>query len=90
MYQKQVSRHASHLHEGRCFSWKKLLLLTFECIPSLKMNLTGVESFKMWQNIPDTLCFQRTTSGIKRIDFIRSNLRKPCQYLRIYVIKLIP
>ena len=84
MYKKQVSRHASHLHQGRCFSWKKLLLLTFECIPSLKMNLTSVESIKMWQNIPDTLFLQWTTSGIKRIVFIISTLRKPCQYLRIY------
>jgi len=30
-----------------------------------------VESNKMWQNIPDTLCFQLSTSGIKRIGFSR-------------------
>ena len=62
-------------------------------IQDLKINLIGVhvESIKMWQNIFDTLCFQRTTSGIKHIDFyIRSTFRKPCQYLRIYITNLIP
>ena len=49
-----------------------------------------VQSIKMKQNMPDTLCFQRTTSGIKHIGFICYTLRKPCQYLRIYITNLIP
>ena len=68
----------SHLHKGFCFSLKEILLLTFECIPNLKMNLIGVESIKMWQTIkPDTLCFQQTTSGIKHVGFVRSNNSRP-------------
>ena len=89
MYKKQVSRHTLTITR------RPLFLLQgnyFKCIQSLKMNLIGVyvESIKMWQNILDTLCFQRTTSGIKHIDFIRSTLGIPCQYLKIYIINLIP
>ena len=35
------------------------------------MNLIIVKSNKIWQNIPDKLCFQLLTSSIERIAFIR-------------------
>ena len=63
-----------------------------ECIPSLKINLIIVESNKMWQNIPDTLCFQLPTSGINvssLLDLLIT-LSKSCQYLSIYIINLTP
>lgn len=54
-----------------------------KCIPSLKINWIGVESIQLWQNIPDTLCFQRTTSGIKRIGAL---INMDCHVLQRNVI----
>ena len=52
------------------FSWKEMTSSAFQV--ENEFTVIGVESIKMWQNIPDTFCFQRTTSGIKGIGFIRS------------------
>ena len=83
--------HATHLHlhESCCFSCNEISLSAFQV---WKMNLIIVESNKMWQNIPDTLCFQLPTSGINvssLLDLLIT-LSKSCQYLSIYILNLTP